>query len=151
MYLKRKIDVFLENWKAKDTRKPLILRGARQIGKTAAIRHFAERHYDHVVEINFVDSPVFKTITAEGYTPKAIIAAISRINNSFVFKPGKLPMWLEFLSFTAVGAFAAFLGTAIQAWLIAGFGVQTSTAFLVCILTSLAFNYVLRKFFIFKG
>lgn len=73
------------------------------------------------------------------------------INRAFVFKPGKLPMWLEFLSFTAVGAFAAFLGTAIQAWLIAGFGVQTSAAFLVCILTSLAFNYVLRKFFIFKG
>ena len=73
------------------------------------------------------------------------------INRAFVFKPGKLPMWLEFLSFTAVGAFAAFLGTAIQAWLIAGFGVQTSVAFLVCILTSLMFNYVLRKFFIFKG
>ena len=95
MYLKRKIDVFLENWKAKDTRKPLILRGARQIGKTAAIRHFAERHYDHVVEINFVDRPVFKTITAEGYTPAAIIAAISRIDNSFVFKPGKTLLFFD--------------------------------------------------------
>ena len=73
------------------------------------------------------------------------------INRAFVFKPGKLPMWLEFLSFTAVGAFAAFLGTALQAWLIAGFGAQTSVAFLVCILTALMFNYVLRKFFIFKG
>ena len=73
------------------------------------------------------------------------------INRVFVFKPGRLPMWLEFLAFTAVGAFAAFLGTAIQAWLIASFGAQTSLAFLVCILTSLAFNYVLRKFFIFKG
>ena len=37
MYIKRKIDVFLENWKARTTRKPLILRGARQIGKTATI------------------------------------------------------------------------------------------------------------------
>ncbi len=73
------------------------------------------------------------------------------INRAFVFKPGKLPMWLEFLSFTAVGAFAALLGAALQTWLIASFGVQTSVAFLVCILTALAFNYVLRKFFIFKG
>ena len=73
------------------------------------------------------------------------------INRAFVFKPGKLPMWLEFLAFTAVGAFAALIGTSIQTWLIAAFGAQTSVAFLVCILTSLMFNYVLRKFFIFKG
>ena len=73
------------------------------------------------------------------------------INRAFVFQPGRLPMWLEFLSFTAVGAFAAFLGAALQTWLIASFGVQTSVAFLVCILTALAFNYVLRKYFIFKG
>ena len=72
------------------------------------------------------------------------------INRAFVFKPGRLPAWLEFLSFTAVGAFAALLGTALQAWLIARFGAQTSLAFLVCVLTALAFNYVLRKFFIFK-
>ena len=95
MYLKRKIDVFLENWKAKSTRKPLILRGARQIGKTAAIRHFAEKHYEHVVEINFVDSPAFKTITADGYTPKSIIAAISRIDTSFAFKPGKTLLFFD--------------------------------------------------------
>lgn len=73
------------------------------------------------------------------------------INRVFVFRPGRLPPWLEFLSFTAVGAFASLLGTAIQAWLIVRFGAMTSAAFLVCILTALAFNYVLRKFFIFKG
>ena len=73
------------------------------------------------------------------------------INRAFVFRPGKLPIWFEFLSFTAVGAFAAGLGVALQTWLIASFGAQTSIAFLACVLTSLAFNYVLRKFFIFKG
>ena len=51
MYLKRKIDAFLENWKSQSSRKPLIIKGARQIGKTEAIRHFAAEHYDHVVEI----------------------------------------------------------------------------------------------------
>ena len=95
MYIKRKIDAFLENWKARSTKKPLIIRGARQIGKTETIRHFAAQYYDHVVEINFVDSPVFKTITAEGYRPESIIAAISRIDNSFIFKPGKTLIFFD--------------------------------------------------------
>ena len=95
MYIKRKIDAFLEKWKARSTKKPLIIRGARQIGKTKTIRHFAAQYYDHVVEINFVDSPVFKTITAEGYRPEYIIAAISRIDNSFIFKPGKTLIFFD--------------------------------------------------------
>ena len=95
MYLPRKIDAFLANWKARETRKPLIIRGARQIGKTETIRHFAARHYVHVVEINFIDSPVFKTITAEGYKPDSIIAAISRIDNSFIFEPGKTLLFFD--------------------------------------------------------
>ena len=95
MYIKRKIDAFLEKWKARSTKKPLIIRGARQIGKTETIRHFAAQYYDHVVEINFVDSPVFKTITAEGYRPEPIIAAISRIDNSFIFKPAKTLIFFD--------------------------------------------------------
>ncbi|MBQ4440303.1 MAG: ATP-binding protein [Kiritimatiellae bacterium] len=85
MYLKRKIDSFLEQWKDKKDRKPLIIKGARQIGKTESIRHFAATHYSSVVEINFIDSPVYKTITADGYSPDKIIKAISRINNAFRF------------------------------------------------------------------
>ena len=95
MYIKRRIDAFLEKWKTRSTKKPLIIRGARQIGKTETIRHFAAQYYDHVVEINFVDSPVFKTITAEGYRPESIIAAISRIDNSFIFKPGKTLIFFD--------------------------------------------------------
>ena len=95
MYIKRKIDAFLEKWKARSTKKPLIIRGARQIGKTETIRHFAAQYYDHFVEINFVDSPVFKTITAEGYRPESIIAAISRIDNSFIFKPSKTLIFFD--------------------------------------------------------
>ena len=95
MYIKRKIDIFLDSWKAKTRRKPLIIRGARQIGKTEAIRNFASRHYETLVEINFVDSPIFKTITMDGYKPESIIAAISRINNSFVFKPGQTLIFFD--------------------------------------------------------
>ena len=95
MYIARKIDSFLEQWKARQTRKPLIIKGARQIGKTESIRHFAAKHYASVVEINFVDSPLFKTITAESYKPDAIIAAISRIDNSFRFVPGETLIFFD--------------------------------------------------------
>lgn len=95
MYITRKIDTFLERWKARQNRKPLIIRGARQIGKTESIRHFAAKHYASVVEINFIDAPLFKTITAEGYKPENIIAAISRIDNSFRFVPGETLIFFD--------------------------------------------------------
>ena len=53
MYLKRKADLFLENWKKNKDRKPLIVKGARQIGKTETIRRFAASHYKNIIEINF--------------------------------------------------------------------------------------------------
>ena len=43
MYLKRKIDEYLLEWKKNEERLPLIIKGARQIGKTESINHFTER------------------------------------------------------------------------------------------------------------
>ena len=54
MYLKRKIDGDLAEWKARVNHKPLIVQGARQIGKTASIRKFARENYEFFVEINFI-------------------------------------------------------------------------------------------------
>ena len=45
MYFKRKVDLFLEEWRKDAERMPLIIRGARQVGKTEAIRHFAKKNY----------------------------------------------------------------------------------------------------------
>ena len=73
------------------------------------------------------------------------------LNRLFVFKPGRLPVAAEFLAFSAVGFFSMFVGSAAMAWLVAKFSVQTSIAFATNLVASLAFNYVLRKFFIFKG
>ena len=53
MYLKRKIDKFLTDLKADKERLPLIVRGARQIGKTESIRNFAKSNYKNIIEINF--------------------------------------------------------------------------------------------------
>ena len=43
MYLKRKIDVLQKEWKENSEKRPLIIRGARQVGETEAIRHFAKK------------------------------------------------------------------------------------------------------------
>ena len=51
--LKRKIDTFLSVWKNNPDRKPLIIKGARQIGKTESIRAFGVANYESVIEINF--------------------------------------------------------------------------------------------------
>ena len=84
-YLKRKIDAYLENWKSDLARKPLIIKGARQVGKTKSIDHFAEKHYDSIIKINFAEDPAYKQITENGYSPEAIIKNISRINPAFNF------------------------------------------------------------------
>ena len=52
MYLKRKIDQHLQEWASDPDHKPLLIRGARQIGKTTAVRHLAES-FSSFIEINF--------------------------------------------------------------------------------------------------
>lgn len=53
MYLRRKIDEYLIKWKNDVRRKPLIIKGARQIGKTESILHFGNSEYSSVISINF--------------------------------------------------------------------------------------------------
>ena len=67
LYLKRKIDAFLAEWKANPDRKPLIVKGPRQVGKTESIKRFGEINYQSVITINFVEEPKYKMITADGY------------------------------------------------------------------------------------
>ncbi|GJG68977.1 ATPase AAA [Prevotella lacticifex] len=88
--LRRKIDRFLEQWKADANHKPLIVRGARQIGKTESIRQFARTHYANVVEINFVFQKQYKQIFSDGYEVDQIIKNISLIDPSITFPDGTL-------------------------------------------------------------
>ena len=88
MYLKRKLDDFLLEWKKSDDRKPLIVKGARQIGKTESIKHFAA-NYENFVNINFVLEKKYKTICEDGYTVQDVIRNISRIDSEKKFVPGK--------------------------------------------------------------
>ena len=82
MTLKRRIDDVLERWFANPKPLPLLLKGARQIGKTAAVRHFASAHYEQIVEVNFIEQPKFKHITDDGYDAQSIVNALSRIEPS---------------------------------------------------------------------
>ncbi len=95
MYFKRKVDVFLAAWHADSDRLPLIVRGARQVGKTEAIRHFAASAYKHVVEINFVKEPQYQSIVEEGYKPETVVKLISRLNPRFRFVPGKTLLFFD--------------------------------------------------------
>ena len=54
MYLKRKIDEYLLEWKKNEERLPLIIKGARQIGKTESINHFAEQNYSNIVSEDII-------------------------------------------------------------------------------------------------
>lgn len=87
MYLKRKIDDFLIQWKESPRKKPLIVKGPRQIGKTESILHFGRQYYQHVVYINFVEEPKYRSITADGYKAASIIKMISLIDPSKRFEP----------------------------------------------------------------
>ena len=95
MYLKRKIDAFLEEWKADVKRKPLIIKGSRQIGKTESVLHFAAANYENIIEINFVRDEKYKGIIADGYETADIIKNISLIDPSKKFVPGKTLVFFD--------------------------------------------------------
>ena len=89
MYFKRKIDDFLLNWKEDILHKPLIIKGARQIGKTESILHFAGNVYANVVYINFVLDKRFRAIVSDGYDVDTVIKNISLVDPNLKFVPGE--------------------------------------------------------------
>jgi hypothetical protein len=89
VYFKRKIDEFLADWKNNHSRKPLIVKGARQIGKTESILHFAHENYENVVYINFVLDKKYTTIVNDGYDVETVVKNITLINPSTRFIPDK--------------------------------------------------------------
>ena len=63
MYMYRKVSEYLKQWKDSKYRKPLIIQGARQVGKTYAILEFGRRYYDNVAYFNFQTTLIFRTIS----------------------------------------------------------------------------------------
>lgn len=86
--LKRKIDKYLTDWKNKSDRKPLIIKGARQIGKTRSVEWFAGQNYASVIEINFIEQKKYREIFNDGFEVDAILKNISLLNPELKFIPG---------------------------------------------------------------
>lgn len=86
--LKRKIDKYLTDWKNRSDRKPLIIKGAWQIGKTRSVEWFAGQNYASVIEINFIEQKKYREIFNDGFEVDAILKNISLLNPELKFIPG---------------------------------------------------------------
>ena len=73
------------------------------------------------------------------------------LNIWWVFKPGRHHWLMEIGLFYLVSGVSFVIGTALMGWLIRHFGLMTTVAFGANMVTSLAINFVLRKYVIFKG
>ena len=93
--LNRNIDKYLLEWKNNPDKMPLIVKGARQIGKTESIRNFAKNNYQSVIEINFILQKQFKDIFDDGFEDDTIIKNISLRNPNLEFIPGKTLIFFD--------------------------------------------------------
>ena len=92
--LKRKIDIFLKEWLNNKNRLPLIVKGARQIGKTTSIMEFANKNYESVVNINFINNKEYKN-AFESNDVNNIISYLSILNPNFKFIPHKTLIFID--------------------------------------------------------
>ena len=91
----RKIMSFLEEWKESEHRKPLILQGARQVGKTYSVLEFARTHYENVAYFNFETNPKLNDTFAENISPGYLIPILSHIAGQTIVKEKTLIVFDE--------------------------------------------------------
>ena len=75
----RKISQYLLSWKKSPYRRPLILQGARQVGKTYALLEFGKAHYENVAYFNFETNPNLASAFDESLEPSYLIPLLSRL------------------------------------------------------------------------
>jgi len=80
-FMKRDIYKYLQNWKNDNTRRPLLVRGARQVGKTYIINYFGNKDFANVIVLNFERNPEYKEIFTN-LDPKEILERISLFTGS---------------------------------------------------------------------
>lgn len=82
MSMKREILSKLQNWFKNPERKPLILKGARQVGKTFAITEFGKTHFEKFHFFNFEENKEIHRIFEKDFDPKRIVEELSYINQT---------------------------------------------------------------------
>ena len=93
MYFSRHIDSFLREWKDSPKRKPLLLRGARQVGKSSSIRHLGES-FDYFIEINFEKRKELRRIFQEVSDVHEIASRLGTLMNIPVVE-GKTLLFID--------------------------------------------------------
>ena len=91
----RKIMKYLEAWKNNEYRKPLILQGARQVGKTYSILEFGRTHYENVAYFNFETNPKLADIFEENISPDYLIPLLSHIASQTIIREKTLIIFDE--------------------------------------------------------
>lgn len=82
----RKISGYLAGWKESQNRKPLVLQGARQVGKTYSLLEFGRTHYENVAYLNFESDPLLARTFEESIEPSYLIPALSRLSHQTIIK-----------------------------------------------------------------
>lgn len=94
--LKRKIEQKLLEWKNTEARKPLIVKGCRQCGKTFSVVDFAKKNYKHVVYLNFFENPDYASVFSGSLEIDHIIMMLSALlGNEAVFEVGQTVLILD--------------------------------------------------------
>lgn len=91
----RKIMHYLEAWKKSEHRKPLILQGARQVGKTYSILEFGRTHYENVAYFNFETNPKLNKTFEENISPDYLIPILSHISGQTIVREKTLIVFDE--------------------------------------------------------
>ena len=91
----RKVFKYLDNWKNSKYRKPLIIQGARQVGKTYAVLEFGKKNYDNVAYFNFQTNQTLAATFDENISPSYLIPILSHISGQSIFKEHTLIVFDE--------------------------------------------------------
>lgn len=93
MYIERSIDALLLEWKNSANRKPLLLRGARQVGKSWAVEHLGET-FDHFIEVNFEKRPQMLDVFQNIHDVHELAASLGIYYNTPII-PGRTLLFLD--------------------------------------------------------
>ena len=95
MYMYRKISEYLKQWKDSKYRKPLIIQGARQVGKTYAILEFGRQHYDNVAYFNFQTNESLSATFDENISPSYLLPILAHISGQTITRGNTLIVFDE--------------------------------------------------------
>ncbi len=82
----RKVSEYLRRWKEDPYRKPLLIQGARQVGKTYSVLEFGRKHYDNVAYFNFQTNPLLTQTFAEDIRPSYLLPVLSHLSGETITK-----------------------------------------------------------------